>query len=727
MQTAISKRTFNEHSRNGSSSGPGFNEGESSSYKRYPYQRIVLTVPGSGHQRRGTTIVKKRNRNWTPRLLTVLLGLSLFLGGALAGKAQGTGLESVIPGDVVASGTNLSIILQIIQEDSGIPFVLDAGADKPVTFALQNPTVREILETVLPSNQLDYIENENGGIRVGNMAVIGPMKQDAPVLINRTFRPENVDVSEILPALEAAKSENGRIIIDPRNNQISVRDTPDAIADMQEILFTLDQERESRVFEVNFGDIMQITDQLRAALQLEDADMIVDERSGKLILRAPIDILNRAEAIIEQLDMETEIRVFPLAFPDFELIDAIIDQLTPMLSENGRVELDERTMRLIVEDTPARLDRIAKLIKLLDISPLQVYLEVEIVSISDGHESEFDFSTTIGDAVGTSDESVGSATGGAGSFPLSYNPFLTTGSSGMQLFHVSTGEFRLELTAMVSESKAEVIASPRILVQDDYQCFFNLGSEEPYSVQQNYGGYGGGYNSGYNNAYGSGYGSQYSQRNRDVGTILDIIPHISEAGYVDMEIMVEDSSPRREDIGNGQVGLAVDKTEIETRVTVKAGRTVVLGGLVRRNTSNSRSGVPILSKIPILGAAFRQTAIEDKRDKMLIFITPILVNVDDPYDFANVTSIQEIERLREGTQDALGQATINPRFTDWTNEKDNEVDVLFERDPRKDEDKVKLVPPTGTDEPVSGSKPQYKVIGDESEAEAPEVPAEESK
>ncbi len=650
-----------------------------------------------------------------------LMGCLVILLCWSAADANAQGMNARMQGQVIADGTELNEILLLLQDESGLQFVLDQGVNPKVTFKLDSPTVREILDQVLPSAGLDYLESDGGAIRIGPAAVIAELKREAPELITKTLQPQNVDVADIFTAIESARSEYGSLIQDFRNNQILVEDTPDSVAKMLEILYQLDQAVETRVFNVDYGDIAQIEDELRKTLQLEDTNIIVDERSGQLIIKAPIDILNRAEALIEQLDIETEIRIFPLKFADYELIDGILDLIEPELSENGRAELDERTLRLIVIDTPARLDRIAELIRRLDTPTLQVYLEVEIVSIQDDHESSFDFKMSFGEAVGTDDETLSSATD-AVSFPLSFDPFLTTGSSGLTLFHVQKGDFRVQLDALVSENKAEIIASPRILVQDDFPAFFNLGSEEPYSVQSRYGGYG---------SYGySGYSSGYSsQRTRDVGTILDIVPHISEAGYVDMEIVVEDSTPRREEIGNDQIGLAVDKTEIETRVTVKAGRTIVLGGLVRSEKSDTRAGVPILSKIPFLGAPFRRSTNNSNKDKMLIFITPILVNVDDPYDFAVLTPSEEIERLQLGQsgEGGVGAAKINPRLLDWSSEENNEGDFFYDADPRNAGEAavVPNLPPLNATEETS--PPKYGVIGDDdSPIPGPSTPAQTS-
>ena len=147
---------------------------------------------------------------------------------------------------------------------------------------------------------------------------------------------------------------------------------------------------------------------------------------------------------------------------------------------------------------------------------------------------------------------------------------------------------------------------------------FTLGSQEPFATRQQYGYYGG-----------TG-GDYFTQQFREVGTSLMLEVYASEAGYVELYISVEDTRSRRVQLANIGEGLAIDGSFIDTSVTVKSGRTVVLGGIINRRNEDSRSGVPVLSSIPILGALFRQKSSSSTKQKLLVFITPTIVSVDDP-------------------------------------------------------------------------------------------------
>ncbi len=609
--------------------------------------------------------------------------LALFATVSIYGQAPapggaGAGLDTRIEGPMIASQTDLQQILTLLGAESGLRFTLDQGINVKVTFSLNNPTVREVLDTVLPGQGLDYMVTESGTIRIGQAAAIQALKQGPAQLITETFIPTYVTIELLKEPLTSVKTDQGQLIFEPDSNRIVATDTPDAIAEMSRILAELDTPVETRVFEIEHGDIQMIAEQLQGVVNTQEGELVIDERTGLLIITDTIERLDKAEAIIEQLDRDLEIRVFPLKFTDEYNIDIILGMLEPMLSPSGWIDYDLRTMRLIVQDTPARLDKMAKVIEQIDIPTLQVYLEVDLVQVND--TDKFELGTEM--AIGRDSATAGIGDSTAATFSL--DPFASIGSSGITFTDISDGRYKLEIQAMVSNDKAEVIASPRLLVADDQPAYFNLGAEEPYMVRERgYGGYGGYDDYGYGGGYGGDY---YTQRGRPVGTIVDIIPHISEAGYIDMEISVEDSSADRVDIGETQ-GLRVNQTLVETRVTVKDRRTVVLGGVIRRETSNNESGVPFLRKVPVLGAAFGKTATSDQKRKLLIFITPTIVNIDDPYDFAFVENTERINELREGGVFDFMEADVDKSLLDWSDELPNEQeDVYFDREEVMEQD-----------------------------------------
>ncbi|MBZ0254524.1 type II and III secretion system protein, partial [bacterium] len=105
---------------------------------------------------------------------------------------------------------------------------------------------------------------------------------------------------------------------------------------------------------------------------------------------------------------------------------------------------------------------------------------------------------------------------------------------------------------------------------------------------------------------------------------------------------------------------------------------VVLGGIINRSNTESRSGVPILSSIPILGGLFSNKKKSDEKQKLLVFITPRLVNIDDPYDFAQVDNIQQLKTLRNSGATGFLETNVDDSYLDWSNEEDNEQQAILD-------------------------------------------------
>lgn len=585
---------------------------------------------------------------------------------AAGGAGGGGGLDKRIDGPVMARNQDLQNILQLLQQESGMQMVLGEGINKKVTFSMDNPTVRSVLETVLPANGLGYAVLDSGVVRIDTAENIRISQQVEVELMKRTFTPVYLDVVELEESLGQLKSPQGTIVIDNRSQKVIVEDTPEAIQAMEQLIQQLDVKMETRVFDLKYANAEEISEQLQGVLSAQEGKLLIDYRNNRLVITDTPDRLDQAQAIIEQLDLELQYQVIPLAFA---LPEDVMPLIEGLLTENGYVDFDPRTSRIIIQDIPAVVEQAIELLKQLDIPTQQVWVEADIIQINDSKSfslgTEASYGKDIGSGGDPSSPSVSSTTS-AGFF--SFNPFLTTGTNGLTLMDVRQGSYRFQIDAMVEKHKAEVIASPRLLIQDGEMGSFTLGSEEPYAARQMYGGY-----------YGSSSSEGYYQQVRQVGTTIDLEVYASEAGYVEMYIMVEDTQPRRVTLANLGEGLAVDGSFIQTAVTIKSGRTVVLGGIINRSSNRSQNGVPVLSSIPLLGNLFKKKTSSDDKKKMLVFLTPRIVNINDPFDFAQVDNFQHLRDLQnKGANKLVDEAKVDEKLLDWSAESQNEQKAIDE-------------------------------------------------
>jgi type II secretory pathway component GspD/PulD (secretin) len=116
---------------------------------------------------------------------------------------------------------------------------------------------------------------------------------------------------------------------------------------------------------------------------------------------------------------------------------------------------------------------------------------------------------------------------------------------------------------------------------------------------------------------------------RDVATPLTILPTINPDGYVNLQVLQEVSAATTE----VQFGAPVISTrEASTHLFVKDGQTAVIGGLVGRQTSRTRSGIPILSSIPWIGALFGTQIENTTNNELFLFLTPHVIATDEDAD-----------------------------------------------------------------------------------------------
>lgn len=285
--------------------------------------------------------------------------------------------------------------------------------------------------------------------------------------------------------------------------------------------------------------------------------------------------------------------------------------------ENVRVSAIEENNQLLVKATSQQWESIRRVIERLDQIPLQVHIEAKVVDVLLNDELQYGVSWFLENAIPEA--------GGLGPLAAARNSFSMIGGSiaatGDSLstnwtFVGPDAVATLQLIDSVGETK--VIASPSLLVLNNKSATVNVGAQIPVtSVAIGIPGTGTG------NGVGTSSYTQFLQ----TGTTLTVTPRVNPGGLVFMEIEQEDSSPDFSRVSNGNP--SVNNKTLSTEVAVQSGQTIVLGGLISETTGNSKSGLPFLSRIPVLGALFGQHSRKSDRRELLVLITPRVVASSD--------------------------------------------------------------------------------------------------
>lgn len=352
----------------------------------------------------------------------------------------------------------------------------------------------------------------------------------------------------------------------------------------------------------------------------------LDKRlEGNILLIAPTEELTARET--QQLQSKQQVaELAPLVSTNVQINYAKAIEISEILkgTENsiltprGSVAVDERTNTLLLRDTQASIDEAKSLVEALDIPIKQVLIESRMVTVRDNASESLGVQWGLSDTINNG--AVSGSLSGADALASGVVPSITdrlnvalpvsspAGSIGIQIARLLDGTIiDLELSALETENKGEVIASPRITVANQHEAYIEQGTEIPY-VQ----------------ATSSGATSVEFKK---AVLSLKVTPHITPDNRIIMDLVVTQDT--RGDTVSTSTGdaVAIDTQEINTQVLVENGETIVLGGIFQQSSSNDERKIPLLGDLPFVGGLFKNSVEVLEKRELLIFVTPkILTN-----------------------------------------------------------------------------------------------------
>lgn len=309
-----------------------------------------------------------------------------------------------------------------------------------------------------------------------------------------------------------------------------------------------------------------------------------------------------------------------------------------LVSEITKIFPDEVTNSIIILATPEDYALISETIKKIDIVPRQVMIEGLIARVDLTDKLDFGMQWIIqNDFKITNIKPFNRDVSISG--PLKLDSPITTPNFTFTAYDAA-GNVKLLLQSLAAEGKAKILAAPHILVSDNREARIQVGSQIPIATQTTTTPVTGG------TTPTSTITSTVQYK--DIGIILKVKPQVNDSGLVSMEISQEVSGIGESVKIAGQDFQSITKTEATTNLVARDGETIVIGGLIREDTTKSRTGIPILSKIPILGFLFGNTINESTRNELIILLTPRVIKSQEE---AKGVSSDYINRYRESTKD----------------------------------------------------------------------------
>ncbi len=349
---------------------------------------------------------------------------------------------------------------------------------------------------------------------------------------------------------------------------------------------------------------------------------------GNILRIAPIDKLEkqRKDALVAK---ESQAKLEPLKKALIPISYAQANQLKPViqnskvLSPRGSIEVDQRTNTLIVMDIERNIGEVRTIVENLDTPIPQVLIEAKIIQINPTYTKELgvswggDLNTTAsGGAIGAGGDVSGSGSTGVTTSQSILDLVPATGPGvGAQLawgfFRKNFNVFN-KIAALEKDEKLEVISSPRVMTLDNQEALVEQGTEVPYLKIDTQAGAAAGTN-------------LATTEFKKVTLSLKVVPHVTPDGSVMMDIEAKKDQVSAQLGAGNQPG--IDTRKAITKVLVRSGDTVVIGGIYEDTNRDVRNSVPFFGRIPILNFIFKGTTKKREKTEMIIFITPTIITI----------------------------------------------------------------------------------------------------
>ena len=280
----------------------------------------------------------------------------------------------------------------------------------------------------------------------------------------------------------------------------------------------------------------------------------------------------------------------------------------------GRVVVDQASNTIIFQGSNEDYGQMRGIMQMLDKPAKAALIEVTVAEVALNDNSQLGVEWLIKEARLDGTKIITSTLGGLG-----------IGGAGLNYRRIdSAGDARLLLNALASNNRATILSSPRVLARNGETATIQVGQEVPIITSQQT-----------TPTTGGTGGVLQTVQYRNTGVILKVKPVIHSSNQIDLDVNQEVSAAQ-----STTTGVSTSPTfgtrKLETKLSLKDGSTVLLGGLISKNSSQGNAGIPLLKDIPGLGQLFRTNSDKSDRTELIILITPYIIANDN--DAESVTA-----------------------------------------------------------------------------------------
>lgn len=495
----------------------------------------------------------------------------------------------------------------------------------------------------MPNNVLKVIPAKEGK-RAALSSLKTPAEGDE--LIMRIVPLNNIAAKEVAPLMRQFNDSIGigNVVFLESGNALLITGRADVVNSLVELAHEMDRTDQATVASValqhaSAADVASIVttlfrDESRTRKGAQPGMKVVaDERTNTVLIAGEPTIQARVKGIIQQLDQEKasqgNTKVIRLKYAKAQSLLEVLSGVSANLQDDKKsagngasvsvmknmvIKADELTNALIINATPDVMSNLEKVIEQLDIRRAQVLVEAVIVEMqnADGLNLGIQWANRYGGGTQFGNAQAQIAPGFKGGMTEVFK-----NANGLVTGFYS-GNWAGLLTAISNQSQNNILATPSIMTLDNEDAEFSVGQDVPILT--------GSQTTNSDNVFNT-------VSRKTVGIKLKVKPQINKGQSVLLQIEQEVSSvAENSSVDKDNLGATFNIRTVNNTVLVESGETVVVGGLLDKSQSDSKSAVPFLERIPLLGALFRSTSHKESKRNLILFIRPTVIRSTEEYE-----------------------------------------------------------------------------------------------
>lgn len=599
-------------------------------------------------------------------------------------------------------------LIQTVSRQSGRNFVVDPRVKARVTVISSTPlNSEELYETFLSVLQVHgYAAVPSGDLikivpdvnaKQGPVPAFSSENSASDQLVTQVIKVENVPAAQLVPILRPLVPQQGHLAAYASSNTLIVTDRASNIQRLIDIIKGIDRPDNDEVEVVRLGhasasEIIRIMQSLQSGGGQANGTpgtvrFAADERTNSILLSGDPSARARTRGIIMNLDTPVEsggnTRVVYLRYANAADLLAILTGVSagqaligtssddssggsstaaaPQTDAGGApapqvptaslirranqdsdrpnvdIQADEDTNALIITAPPDEMRSILAVVEQLDIRRAQVLVEAIIAELTTDNSSQLGVNFAVD---GTDSNRPAAYTNLGGATQALIGTLASEGASLSQGLSLALGRFGSDgvnfgflLSAIASDTDNNILSTPTLVTMDNQEAEIVVGQNVPFVTGQQL-------SSANDNPF------QTIER-QDVGISLKVKPQINEGDNIKMEIEQEVSDVSTTAI-TGASDITTNKRSIKTTVLVEDGQTLVLGGLMDDKINDSRSKVPFLGDIPLLGSLFRYRTNSKSKRNLMVFLHPTILRNPESADFYSRSKYDDLRAAQLG-------------------------------------------------------------------------------